>query len=73
MSEHRCHARECSEATPPRLLMCGRHWRMVPPLLRDEVNRTFVPGQGTRVEPTRAYLDAARAAINAVAEAEGLS
>lgn len=67
MNRHRCHARGCKIAVPPRMLMCSRHWRMVPWALRDAVWATYSPGQELRKDPTPAYRKAALAAIEAVA------
>lgn len=55
---------------PPRLLMCPGHWRRVPRYLQDRVWATYVPGQEARKDPSKAYLDAAEAAIAAVDEQE---
>lgn len=63
---HTCHARGCEVRVPPRMFMCRRHWYMVPKPMRDAVWATYVPGQERRMDPTRAYLDATRAAINFV-------
>lgn len=66
-----CHAIDCSERIPLNRLMCPRHWYMVPPAIRRFVWKTYTPGQeGDRVIRPE-YFDAARAAINAVAEQEG--
>ena len=74
MSAHTCHARGCEKAVPPRLLMCAKHWRMVPYGLRLLVWATYQPGQerldGT-APVTEEYLDASQEAIDAVAEKEG--
>lgn len=70
MSEHLCHATNCTKRVPPRLLMCAPHWRMVPKPLQDAVWDTYVPGQERRMDPTGEYLDAAFAAIDAVANQE---
>lgn len=43
---------------------------MVPHALKAGVWATYVPGQERRKDPTRAYLDAAQAAIRAVWERE---
>ena len=71
--KHLCHARKCNVGVPPRLLMCRRHWFMVPRELRARVWATYVPGQEITKTPTLEYLDAANAAIKAVAEKEGLN
>lgn len=56
------------------MLMCGKHWRMVPRALQDGVWETYQPGQerldGTAF-PSEPYLTAAQAAIDAVAAKEG--
>jgi hypothetical protein len=70
--KHTCHARGCEVAVSPRMLMCRKHWRMVPRRLQAAVWDTYVPGQERRKDPTPEYLDAALAAVAAVAEAEGV-
>jgi len=50
--------------------MCPRHWYMVPPSLRTQVWRTYRPGQEVSKTPTQEYIDAARTAINYVAQLE---
>lgn len=67
---HHCHARGCPTHVPPSMLMCLKHWRMVPEALKREVWRTHVRGQEVRKDPTPEYLRAADAAIRAVAEKE---
>lgn len=68
--EHRCHARGCTVATKPEMLMCRRHWFMVPKPLRDRVWATYRPGQCDDKDPSAAWLDAADAAIAAVTASE---
>lgn len=67
---HRCHATGCEKHIPPRLLMCPKHWSMVPGLLKRAVWRHYVAGQEVRKDPTPEYLIAASDAINAVAHRE---
>jgi hypothetical protein len=67
---HECHAQGCTTSVPPRLLMCSRHWRMVPKPMQDAIWATYEPGQEIRKDPTTDYLRAAQAAINHVAERE---
>lgn len=64
---HRCHARSCTVVVPPSMLMCLKHWRMVPYKLQQNVWKTYRPGQEKTKDPSEAYLDAADAAIKAVA------
>lgn len=70
MPKHTCHAEGCSELVPPTMLMCKRHWRMVPRQMRIAVWRWYLPGQELAKNPTRQYLGAANSAIQAVAEKE---
>lgn len=68
---HYCHAIGCPVPVPPRLLMCRRHWRMVPPNLQRDVWRTYRVGQELDKQPSLAYCLAQVRAVNAVALAEG--
>ncbi len=67
---HRCHARGCVRVVPPRMLMCIGHWKMVPRELQRDVWAQYREGQERRKDPSVDYLDAADAAIRAVAELE---
>lgn len=67
---HHCHAKDCNREVPPKMLMCARHWRMVPRSLQDAVWATYRPGQEISKTPTLEYLGAAQDAIRAVAEKE---
>lgn len=60
---HRCHARNCTTPVKPEMLMCLRHWRMVP---RDIQRRVWA----TYMRPSEAWHQAADAAIAAVAAKE---
>jgi len=71
MITHRCHAVGCTATVPPNLLMCRRHWYMVPKPLRDEVWHHYRPGQERHKRPSEAYLAAAKRAVDAVAAKEG--
>lgn len=70
--EHHCHARGCGVACKPEMLMCRRHWFMVPPALRRAVWATYRPGQCDDMQPSTEWHAAADAAIAAVAKQEGL-
>lgn len=63
---HVCHATGCDVKVPPKMLMCLRHWRMVPRSIQREVWATYVPGQEIRKDPTDEYMDAQRRAVEAV-------
>lgn len=69
--KHTCHAEECETAVPPRMLMCARHWRMVPKPLQDAVYATYRPGQENDMRPSIEWLDAATSAENHVRVVEG--
>jgi hypothetical protein len=69
--KHTCHAQGCEKEIPPRLLMCLKHWRMVPLTLQAEVWRWYRPGQEVDKGPGYLYLVAMKNAINAVARLEG--
>ena len=68
--KHTCHARRCRTTVPPKLLMCGPHWRMVPTSLKRAVWAHYVPGQEIRKDPTPEFLWVMQAAIDAVDQAE---
>lgn len=72
MSEHihRCHADGCETPVPPKMLMCRRHWFMVPRLLQARIWQHYVPGQEIRKDPTPAYLEVMMQAIQAVKDKE---
>lgn len=67
---HVCHAVGCTTPVPPRLLMCGRHWAMVPKALQREVWATYRHGQEVDKRPSQAYLAAAHRAVMDVFDLE---
>jgi hypothetical protein len=71
VSGHHCHAIGCDTPTKPTLLMCGRHWAMVPTALRFEVIKHYRRGQCDDKRPSREWALAATRARLAVAEVEG--
>ncbi len=64
---HYCHAMGCGKHVPPKLLMCLKHWRMVPSDLQRLVWRHYRPGQEIDKRPSEAYLAVMKRAIQAVA------
>lgn len=68
---HRCHAQGCVQAVRPEMLMCLRHWRMVPRNLQRAVWLHYRPGQCDDKNPSEAWHQAADAAIAFVAAREG--
>ncbi len=67
---HKCHATGCTTPIRPELLMCLPHWKKVPYLLKQQVWATYRPGQCDDMKPSRAYCEAAKAAVIAVAQRE---
>lgn len=67
---HLCHAIGCNVEVPPGLLMCKRHWLMLPKEQRGLVWLHYRKGQEIRKDPSDQYLAAAGAAIRWVAAAE---
>lgn len=63
---HHCHVPGCSADVPPRMLMCGRHWRRVPVPLQRAVWAAYRSGQEVDKRPSAAWLEAADKAIAAV-------
>ncbi len=68
---HHCHARGCTVEVKPEMLMCLRHWRMVPRAIQRAVWAAYRPGQCDDKSPSDAWMRAADAAIGAVASKEG--
>lgn len=69
--KHTCHAIGCREAVPPKLLMCKRHWEMVPQKIRTAIVVNFNPDQCRgRARPSLVWLKYAREAINYVQNLE---
>jgi hypothetical protein len=68
---HTCHAIGCSIRVPPRMLMCARHWRMVPRKTQITVWNEYRPGQEMDKKPSLGYLAIQRMAVGEVAEKEG--
>jgi hypothetical protein len=52
------------------MFMCKKHWFMVPTSLRTQVWATYRIGQEITKTPSKAYVDVALQAIDAVAEQE---
>lgn len=67
---HLCHAIGCTRPVQPRLLMCPRHWRMVPMEIQQRVYQYYRPGQCDDKRPNREWRDAAWDAIKAVRNQE---
>jgi hypothetical protein len=71
MTKHLCHARECRTPVPPVMLMCRDHWEMVPGRLKKMVLENYRHGQCDDKRVSKAWLEAADAAIGWIALKEG--
>lgn len=69
--DHHCHARNCHVPVPRAMLMCKKHWFMVPREIRNLVWMYYQPGQEEgRATPSRTWHDAADRAIAHVFQKE---
>jgi hypothetical protein len=68
---HTCHATGCPVTVPPIMFMCKRHWRQLPKTMQNEIWRTYRPGQCDDWQISRAYAEAAKAAVTFLAQKEG--
>lgn len=53
---HHCHWPGCEKQVPPAMWGCKAHWFKLPKVLRDEVWRTYEPGQEVDMTPSDDYL-----------------
>jgi len=72
MVDHHCHANACQEPTEPPLLMCRKHWRMVPTHFKAAVWNAYRNAPSPGRSRNRAYLTACAAAVEYVARVEGV-
>ena len=66
----RCSAKQCEAMVKPSLLMCRRHWFMVPADIRSRVWDHYQAGQEVRGGATDEYFAAVKDAVDAVAYKE---
>lgn len=72
MSFHKCHAFMCDKPVQPRMLMCKKHWAMVPTNIQVRIKTNFHPDQCSgKIRPSMEWLKASREAINFITKAEG--
>lgn len=71
MAKHTCHWPGCKKEVPPAMWGCRAHWFTLPQVLRNEVWRTYVPGQEITKTPSTAYLEVARKVQAWIREQEG--
>jgi len=55
-AKHTCHWPGCEVEVPPAMWGCIKHWYRLPKKLRDEVWRTYVPGQEITKTPSAEYV-----------------
>lgn len=53
--------------------MCGRHWRIVPDVLKKALKKVYVQGQENRKDPSSEYLLTAAVCVEQVARKEGFT
>lgn len=68
--KHFCHAHGCPTIVPPRLLMCLKHWRMVPRDTQRLIWKYYRPGQEVDKRPSPEYLLVMKVAIEQVYQKE---
>lgn len=54
---HTCHWAGCKREVPPAMWGCRTHWFTLPRGLRNDVWRTYVPGQEIRKDPSEEYIE----------------
>src|SRR6266487_2367762 len=59
---HHCHWPGCERQVPPAMWGCKTHWFKLPRHIRDNIWRTFRPGQEKDWTPSSAYIEAAKEA-----------
>ncbi|MEZ2297293.1 hypothetical protein [Variovorax sp. RCC_210] len=65
---HTCHWPGCATEVPPAMWGCRKHWFTLPKALRDDIWRTYRPGQEITKTPSDAYMDAAHAVQQWIAQ-----
>jgi len=68
---HHCHATNCNEKVSPEMFMCRDHWVSLPKVMKDEIWRTYRPGQCDDKSPSSDYCRAAKIAVTYIAKEEG--
>lgn len=63
---HTCHWPGCERQVPPAMWGCKAHWFALPKDLRDEIWRSYKPGQEKTLTPSADYVAAARKVQNSI-------
>jgi hypothetical protein len=69
---HSCAAKGCNKQVPLKMLMCKKHWFMVPKPMRDTIWAEYSPGQENDMSGlgNEAYMQAVKAAVDYLADQE---
>lgn len=65
---HGCHWPGCEKQVPPAMWGCRTHWFRLPPELRRRIWASYRAGQEVTMSPSPAYIKAARAVREWIAE-----
>lgn len=65
---HTCHWPGCGVEVPPAMWGCKVHWFLLPARLRRRIWATYKPGQEITKQPSDAYLAAAKAVRDWIAQ-----
>lgn len=65
---HACHWPGCDKQVPPAMWGCSYHWLKLPKPIRDAIWAAYRPGQEKTMDPSPAYIAAAQAAQDWIAE-----
>lgn len=68
--EHHCHAAGCGKSVHPKMLMCAKHWKLVPFAVQCRIYATYVPGQEMRKDASEKFLEAMGIAVEIVEQEE---
>lgn len=68
--KHTCHARGCQVEVKPELLMCLKHWKLVPKAIQKRIWAYYRVGQCDDKNPSEEWIEAANEAIRVVWEKE---
>ena len=58
--KHNCHWPGCDKQMPPAMWGCKYHWFKLPRELRNEIWRTYQPGQEVNMSPSVEYVKIAK-------------
>jgi hypothetical protein len=67
---HKCHAIDCEVQIAPKLLMCLKHWKMLPKKTQISIWNEYRPGQEVDKKPSFKYLAIQQLAVGEVASQE---